>query len=420
MKFWNRSPLVAWLPQLNYQIWILAFGRLLSQMGSGFTLFYAPIFFVNQVGLSATAVGLGLGSQSISGVVGRLLGGSLSDGKFGRKRTLLMAAVVAAIASFVLAATLNFPVFVIGNLLMGFGIGLYWPSAEAMVADLSTPEQRNEAFALNRLCDGLGLGLGVVLGGLLINATGAYRSLFIVDGVSFLVLFAVVLWSVEEVFRTSGERNALKDWGRVLRDRTLLTYCAVNILFTTYIVQISSTLPLYLTNFVSVNSAGKGFDSLTISALFTWHLTATVLVQLPVARFLNRFDRVYGLMLSALIWGVGFVAVWVTGVASTAHLLWAVVALGILALSTVTYMPVASSIVVDMAPDSLRGVYLAVNSQCWAIGYFIGPPLGGWALDQSPFVAHTFWLGMAASVGAAIGILLVLRQMLKKLQPAQN
>ena len=411
----NQSKLLAWVPQLNYQIWILAIGRLLSQIGSGFTMFYAPIFFVNQVGLSATAVGLGLGSQSISGVVGRLLGGSLSDSRFGRKRTLLMAAVVAAIASFVLAATINFPIFVIGNLLMGLGIGLYWPSAEAMVADLSTPAQRNEAFALNRLCDGLGLGLGVVLGGLLIHTTGAYRSLFIVDGISFLVLFVVVIWTISEVYQATGEHQALRGWKRALSDRTLLIYCTVNILFTTYIVQISSTLPLYLTNFVSVTSAGKGFDSLTISALFTWHLIVAVLFQLPVARLLNRFDRTYGLILSALLWAIGFVVVWGTGVTTTAHLGWAIVALGILALSTVTYMPVASAIVVDMAPESLRGIYLAVNSQCWAIGYLIGPPLGGWALDQSPLVAHTFWLGLAASVAGAIAILLILHRNVKRL-----
>jgi len=59
-----------WLPQLDYQVWILAAGRLLSQIGTGFTLFYAPIFFVNQVGLSATAVGIGLGSASVSGIMG--------------------------------------------------------------------------------------------------------------------------------------------------------------------------------------------------------------------------------------------------------------------------------------------------------------------------------------------------------------
>lgn len=409
-----RSKLFAWLPQLNYQIWILAFGRLLSQMGSGFTLFYAPIFFVNQVGLSATAVGLGIGSQSISGVIGRLLGGSLSDGKFGRKRTLLMAAIIAAIASFVLAATVNFPIFVLGNLMMGFGIGLYWPSAEAMVADLSTPAQRNEAFALNRLCDGLGLGLGVVLGGVLVNTTGVYRSLFIVDGISFLVLWAVVLWAVTEVFRPMGESNSFKGWRQALRDRNLLTYCAVNVMFTTYIVQISSTLPLYLKNFVAVTPNGKGFDTLTISALFTWHLVACVLFQLPIARWLNRFNRIYGLMLSALFWGLSFCAVWVVGTVTTNHLLWAAIALGILALASVTYMPVASSIVIEMAPESLWGVYLAVNSQCWAIGYFIGPPLGGWALDQSPVVAHTFWLGLAASVAGAIAILVILQQMLRE------
>src|SRR4028119_386163 len=103
----------SWLPQLSYQVWILAAGRLLSQIGSGFTLFYAPIFFVNQVGLSATAVGIGLGSGSITGVIGRFLGGSFADSKsWGRRPTLLLSAAVCAIASVILALTFNFPVFI--------------------------------------------------------------------------------------------------------------------------------------------------------------------------------------------------------------------------------------------------------------------------------------------------------------------
>jgi hypothetical protein len=82
MKFF-RKPTSSWLPQLNSQVWILAAGRFLSGVGTGFTLFYAPIFFVNQVGLSATQVGIGLGSASISGVLGRILGGSLRIHSFG-------------------------------------------------------------------------------------------------------------------------------------------------------------------------------------------------------------------------------------------------------------------------------------------------------------------------------------------------
>lgn len=414
MKLFRLPKLGFWLPRLSYQVWLLALGRLLSQVGSGFTLFYAPIFFVNQVGLSATSVGLGLGSASISGVVGRALGGSLSDAAFGRKRTVLLSAVVSAIAALVLAATLNFPMFVIGNLLMGFGMGLYWPSTEAMVADMTTSTQRNEAFALNRLSDSLGLGLGVVLGGLLISTTGAYRFLFVVDSISFLVLFAVVYWAIAETNHVTGKHRAATGWKIALSDHQLLTYAVVNVLFTTYIVQTSSALPLYLSNFVAASPAAKGFSPVVISALFTWHLLLAAVCQLPVARALNRFSRCQALILSAVLWGSGFACIWGTGIVTKAHLVWASVALMILAMATVTYMPSASSLVVDLAPESLRGVYLAVNSQCWAIGYFIGPLLGGWAMDQPSAIAHGFWLVLALSVIAAIAVLQVLNRMMQR------
>nr|WP_315871038.1 MFS transporter [Trichocoleus desertorum] len=406
----------SWLPQLNPQVWILIFGRLLSQLGSGFTLFYAPIFFVNQVHLSAVAVGLGLGSASISGVVGRLLSGSLSDSpSWGRRRTLLLSALVSAIASFVLAATTNFPIFVIGNLLMGLGLGLYWPATEAVVADLTIPNQRNEAYALTRLADSLGLGLGVVLGGVLISATGAYRTLFILDGISFVVFLGVVYVAIAETVKPKNEpQQWLKGWGIALRDRALLVYALVNILFTTYISQIQSTMPLYFSNFVSVGNVGQGFAPKEISALFTGHLVLSVLCQLPVARWLNRFSRPRALMISALIWAIGFVLVWATGVTASGQWFWAGLSLAVLAIANVAYTPAASSLVVDLAPESLRGVYLSINSQCWAIGYFIGPPLGGWALDQSKFVAYSFWLGLALSIGFALLILQYLQRIMPR------
>lgn len=156
-----------WLPQLDHRIWILAGGRLLSQIGIGFTLFYAPIFFVDQVGLSATQVGLGIGLGSVAGMAGRFLGGSLADSpRWGRRPVLLGSALISALADLVLVLADDFPIFVLGNLLMGFGVGLYWPATEAVVADIATESQRNEAFAMVRLADSLGLGLGVVLGGL--------------------------------------------------------------------------------------------------------------------------------------------------------------------------------------------------------------------------------------------------------------
>lgn len=405
------------LPRLQHQVWLLAFGRLLSQVGTGFTLFYAPIFFVNQVGLSATAVGLGIGSASISGVIGRAIGGTFADSKFwGRRRTLILSALVSAIASFAFAIAYNFPTFVLGNLLMGFGTGLYWPATEATVADLTTPEQRNEAYSITRLSDALGLGIGVVLGGLLISTTGLYRALFVIDGISFLIFSGVIYFMIKETNRSISSDSQWSGWKAALSDRRLLIFAIVNTMFTTYIVQIDSALPLYLTNFVRVNG-DKGFEPTTISILYTGYLTLSVLIQLPIARLLNRFSRARVLLISAGFWAIAFSLVWITGTVAQLHLVWAALAFGTLSFALVTYMPSASSLVVDLAPESLRGVYLAVNSQCWALGYFIGPPLGGWALDQSRSIASGYWLFLVATVAIAVLILQVLDKMVSQSLP---
>jgi MFS family permease len=435
----------AWLPRLNPQVWILATGRLLCQLGSGFTLFYAPIFFVNQVGLSATQVGLSLGISSISGMVGRVIGGSLADSpQWGRRKTLVLAALVSAVGCFVLTAANGFWLLTLGNLFTGLGMGIYWPPNEAMVADLTPPPQRNEAFALTRLCDSLGLGLGVVLGGALVSApldawvdaktsaAIAYRLLFVVDGLSFVLFAVIIYWAITESAPPDQQPRApvswRAGWQRALGDRALWIYVFANTLFTTYLVQLASILPLFMTNQIQARVAqpsafytpSGGFAPSLISALFAWHLAATVVVQLPVVRWLNRFSHVRGLMRSAGLWGLGFGLVWWMGAVSSGQVLWAVAALGVFAVATAAYMPSAASTVVEMAPDGLRGVYLAVNSQCWAIGYLIGPPIGGWALDQSRWVAHAYWLVMMGSVLVAVALLLWLERRLENLGRSPN
>jgi MFS family permease len=405
------------LPDLDPQVWLLAVGRLLSQIGTGFTLFYAPLFFVNEVGLSATLVGIGLGSSSISGVVGRFVGGSLAD-RWGRKRTLILSALIAALGSLALAFAHNFPYFVVANLIAGLGVGLYWPAAEAAVVDLSLPEQRNEAFAVTRLADSLGLGLGVVIGGFLIETTGSYPLLFILDAVSFVIFAAIVYATFQESqerqkndarkARDSIQTSVLGGWGLAFTDQRLLVYILVNILFTTYLAQINSTLPLYFKNF----AGSTGFSTATISALLTWHLVLAVLCQLPIARFLNKWTRTQALTLSVLTFGIGFLFIGAAGVSTVGNLALAIVGLGVLSVALVSYTPAASAIVADLAPPSLRGVYLSINSQCWAIGYFLGPLLGGLALDQPRPVADLFWLMMAISVGLAVVILQYLGRLL--------
>jgi MFS family permease len=413
----SKSQIFSWFSLIHRQVWILMLGRFLSTIGTGLTLFYAPIFFVNEIGLSATSVGFALGSASVSGVVGRILSGSLADSpQIGRRRTLLLATAISALAALVLAATHNFFILIVGQLISGLGIGLYWPATEAVVADLTPPENSHESFALTRLADNLGLGMGIVCGGVLINASGNFRTLFIIDAISFIVFFAVVYVAIAENYQPQPTQTELTShfavWIWALRDRRFLTYIAVNIIFTIYISQLHSTLPLYLKNFVLVGFSATGFTATTISTLFAWHLIVAICGQLPVARVVKRFSHPQALAISAILWAIGFSSIWFIGVCRTGHLFWATLALGVLAAAVVSYTPSAYSLVTHLAPASRRGVYFSINSLCWAIGYFIGPLLGGWALDQSKLLVNYFWLGLALSVLLTLAILLYLNRIL--------
>jgi MFS family permease len=61
--------------------------------------------------------------------------------------------------------------------------------------------------------------------------------------------------------------------------------------------------------------------------------------------------------------------------------------------------PSSSALVVSIAPESRRGIYLALNSLCWAIGYLLGPPLGGFALDLPRPWADAFWVVLRCILG---------------------
>ncbi len=417
MKLASQSQLSSWLPSIHPQVWIFAIGRFLSEVGTGCTLFYAPIFFVNQLGLSATSVGVALGSASISGIVGRIAGGSLADSEYwGRRRTLLLATAISAIASLVLATTNNFTSLVIGSLISGLGIGFYWPAAEAVVADASQIDNRRETFAIARLADNLGLAIGIVLAGFLIAIIGSYRWLFVIDAISFMVFFGVVYVGISETeqqqIENSEKTEPFAAWMAVLKDGRFLVYIAVNIFFTIYISQIHSTLPLYFKNFVLVESTAKGFAETTISGLFAWHLVFAIICQLPVTSILKRCSHTLALTVSAIFWAIGFVLIWVSATAPSHHLLWVILGLGVFAVAIVSYTPSSASLVTELAPENQRGVYFSINALCWAIGSFIGHPLGGWALDQPQIITNSYWLGFILSVAIAVVILQYLNRIL--------
>lgn len=416
MKFVVKYQFNSWLPQLNSQVWMLGIGRFIFQLGIGFTLFYMTIFFVNQLGFSATSVGLALGSASVAGIVGRLVASSLCDSSLGgRRRTLLLAATLCAIAAAILAATNSFLILVIGNLLMGFGQGLYWSTIDTAIADLISPSQSQDTFAVMRVMDYVGLGIGLLLGGEIIGLTGAYRALFLCNAMGFVFFFMLIYTKVAETYQPQQSRGRIKSpWIAALSDRRLLIYAIANTIMTIYASQFQAVLPLYWKNFAGADGTiEQGFSATTISILFGWHVLLAIVCQLPITRALKRLSPSQAMIFSATMWALGFIAIWVMGTAPSIRLGWAILATEIFAIAAVSLTPAAVSIVNSLASPSQRSTYFTINSLCGSVGYIIGPPLGTWILDQSPQMADRYWLLLAASAVMTIGILQYLHRLLK-------
>ena len=405
--------MTSWLPRLSSQVWVLVAGRFLSRIGSGIVLFYVPIYFVNQVGLSAAKVGIGLSSAAIASAVGFFLAGSMTDSpRWGRRRTLMLSCIISILADGVFWLAQSFPLLILANVVMGLGDSLYWPASGAAIADASPGNQREEAFAISGLADMLGSGLGIVLGGLLIAAANSYRLLFVVDGVTFFTFLGVLTIMLKDSYSPDAcapAHRGINAWRTALLNPTFLVFALVNILFTTYINLMESTLPLYLTNFVQ-QSSWLSLTPENVGILFSTYVLIAALFQLPIVRALQSYQHGSVLMLSMMLWGIGFLLIWLIELASGWHLILIMLAITTLAIANVTYNPFAVALVTELAPKSSLGIYLSLNAQCWTVGYLLGPLVGGWSLAQNEEIAHGLW--SIVSLSTLVGVL-ILRQLAK-------
>lgn len=411
----SSNPLLSGLQLSNRQIWLQALGRSLCQISAGLIYFYIPLVFVNQVGLSATSVGFSVGLSSLSGIIGHLLGGVLADSpRFGRKTTLMLSAGLGALESLLLAFTHTLPLLMAACLLLGLSVGFYWTAADAAVMDVTEPEERSQAFAIMSVAENVGNGVGIVGGSFLLTLIHqSHRGLFLTCGLIYLAFVLMVQFTMPETRQSqSAEAHTTTGVFIALKDKALLIFILANLLFTTYIALVTSTIPLYFTNFVPTISGGADVSVANTANLFTWcYIGAGALLQIPIAQVFNRFSKVHVLMVALAFWAIGFSLVWLTGTVAVGQFTLGVTALIIMALASIAYKPFAAAIVSELAPASLRGAYIAVSSQCWTIGYFIGPTLGGWAMDQSATVAHRSWLVAAATTTIGALVLSVFNRM---------
>jgi MFS family permease len=364
-----------------------------NSLGNGIVIPFLVIYLheVRHIGLgtagAVVAVLLGIG------VVGSPLAGRIVD-HVGARTTLMasLALLAAGYGGFPFVRS-GWHAFVFAAI-AGAGNAGFAPSHSSLLGALTSGEQRTTAYALTRVTDNLGFGIGGLIGGLIATTQvpASYDLLFAVDAGTFLAFMGLLLFVPSPPRAPAAERSA--GYRQVTRDRSFIWLLVLTaLLVAAAYAQLATMLPPYVKEHAGVSEAGIG-------AIFFANTLVLVVAQLPLAKALGGRSRLRalataGAIFSATSLGVLAAGRWLDGTTAVIALCGVIV---VFSIAECLHGAVNNPLVADLAPPHLLGRYMALRTSAWQVGFLAGPAIGSLVLAHSP---TALWCGAAAACAVA-------------------
>lgn len=353
-------------------------GNALSAFGLGFTVPYLYVYVAQVRGLGAMTAGLVLALFAVAALVVLPFAGRAIVRR-GPLPVLLTALLTAAVGALTLGISGSAAAVLMSASLLGAGQAVMQPALATMIVDCSSAETRSRAFATQFFLQNLGLGVGGLIGGHLVDTSSAasFTLLFAIEAAMFLLLVVVMATvRMPHAPRIEGAPGASGrgSWKQLLGNRAMVQLCVLGfVLFFACYGQFESGLSAYGVEAAGISTSALG-TALAANTL------VIVVAQFAVLRFVERRRRSRVIAAVGLIWAVAWAVAGYAGLGhgsqemATAAFVstYALFGLGETMLS-----PTVAPLVADLAPEGMAGQYNSAFALVKQLALAVGPAVGG-------------------------------------------
>lgn len=366
--------------------WTLVAVTFIDRLGGALLFPFFALYITSRFNVGMTQVGVLFALFSASSFVGSVLGGALTD-RLGRKTMLIFSLVSTSLSSLIMGLVDSMQAFYLLALLVGVFTETGGPAHQAMVADLLPEAKRAQGYGIIRVAFNLSVTIGPAIGGLI--AARSYLLLFVTDAAISLITAAMVFTSLPETkpqarpgAPAESMAGTFKGYFVALRDTAFMLFIGACMLMGLVYMNMNTTLGVYLRDTHGVAESGYGL-------ILSLNAAMVVLFQFPITRRIEDKPPMLMMALGSALYAIGFALYGFVSIYSLFLLAMVIITIGEMLVA-----PVSQALTASLAPEDMRGRYMAVFGFSWSIPFAVGPLLAGLVLDN----ADPRWLWYAAGL----------------------
>ncbi|MET9695652.1 MFS transporter [Streptomyces sp. NPDC006529] len=393
-------------------------GNALTAFGIGFTVPFLYIYVAQVRDLGAATATCAFVAFALGALLALPLTGRVIDRR-GPVPVVMGAAVAASLGAMSLGLSSGVVPILVSALALGAGQAVMQPALATMIVWCSTPSTRTRAFALQFFMQNLGLGIGGLIGGQIVDVDrpGSFTLLFGIEAVMFLVLAGVIATvrmphapSIKDAVPKDPAQSGGSGWKRLLEHKAMVQLCVLGfVIFFACYGQFESGLAAFGTEAAGISPSTLGF---ALAA----NTGAIVVAQFVVLRLVEKRRRSRVIALVGVIWTGAWLIAGFSGLGHGSAMMAAAAFIATYALFGIgeaMLSPTLAPLVADLAPEGSVGQYNSAFALVKQMALALGP-LG------VPVGAGVPMLYIGIFVVVSLGIAWLALRLGGKLTPVQD